>query len=144
MFFEQWGKEGENRVQQTAVVDEASPMRFPFAQTRQRLEQAPESQPGERVIELGPPKIDTMALYVSRLEAGVRVNQGRTTANSIFAVIEGRGSSKVGDRNIEWSRGDVFAVPSWRDHEHRASERSYLLRVTDEPVMKLFNWLRKG
>jgi gentisate 1,2-dioxygenase len=140
MFFEQW----KGGLQETSIVDEASPMRFPFAQTKQRLEQQAESQPGERVVELGPPKIDTMALYVSRLEAGGRFSAGRTTANSIFAVIEGRGSSKVGNTDIDWARGDVFVVPSWQAHEYRASERSYLLRVTDEPVIKLFNWLRKG
>jgi gentisate 1,2-dioxygenase len=140
MFFESW----KGGIQETAVVDERSPMRFPFEQTKQRLEQAEESQPGERVIELGPPKIDTMALYVSRLEGGKRFDAGRTTANSIFAVIEGCGSSNVGGTQIDWKRGDVFVVPSWRTHKYQAEERSYLLCVTDEPVLKLFNWLRKG
>jgi gentisate 1,2-dioxygenase len=140
MFFEPW----KGGLQQTALVDERSPMRFPYEYTKARLEQASESAPGERVIELGPPKIDTIALYVSRLDAGKKADLGRTTANSIFAAIEGRGSSTVGDTEIEWSRGDVFTVPSWRRHEYRAHERSYLLRVTDEPVLRLFNWLRKG
>ena len=140
MFFESWS----GGLQETSVVDERSPMRFAFEQTVARLDAAPESQPGERVIELGPPKIDTMALYVSRLKGGGRFTAGRTTANSILAVIQGRGSSNVGGTNIEWSRGDVFVVPSWRTHDYRANEDSYLLRVTDEPVVKLFNWLRKG
>ena len=140
MFFESWS----GGLQETSVVDERSPMRFAFDETKRRLEAAAETRPGERVIELGPPKIDTMALYVSRLEAGSRIDAGRTTANSIFAVIEGKGSSTVGDTEIAWTRGDVFAVPSWRTHRMKADERSFLLRVTDEPVMKLFRWLRAG
>jgi gentisate 1,2-dioxygenase len=123
-------------------VDEASSFRFPFAQIRDRLDEAPESRPGERGIELGPPHLDTMAIYVARLEAGSGSTAPRSTANSIFVVIEGHGQSTIDEREFEWHRGDVLVVPAWRRHAYRALEQSYLLRVTDEPVLRKLNWLK--
>jgi len=139
MFFEQY----PGGLESSAIVDAASPMRFPFAKVRTRLESIPESQPGRRELELGPPRIDTVALRVSRLEPGRAFAAKRTTANCLFAVIEGRGGSDVEGTRFEWSRGDVFVVPSWRRHEYRAQEPSYLLKVTDEPFMARLNWLRE-
>jgi gentisate 1,2-dioxygenase len=128
MFFEHF----PGGLEESSIVDQASPMRFPFADVRARLESQPESRPGERQVVLGPPHIDTVALVVSRLEAGRTLASKRTTANSIFAVMQGRGVSRVDDREFQWSRGDVFVVPSWRAHTCEAAEASYLLRVTDE------------
>jgi gentisate 1,2-dioxygenase len=139
MFFEQY----PGGLEAADSVDAASPMRFPFADTRARLASQPESRPGEREVELGPPHIDTIALKVSRLQAGAALSSGRTTANCLFAVIEGEGCSFVEGAEFHWSRGDVFVVPSWRRHECRAEKTSYLLKVTDEPFIRRLNWLRE-
>jgi gentisate 1,2-dioxygenase len=106
------------------------------------LETAPEKTPGHRIVELGPPHMETIGLHMHRLEAEARLAVARTTANSIVAVVEGCGASDVDGTRFEWSRGDVFAVPAWRPAQHTATERSFLLRVTDEPLLKKLNWLR--
>ena len=139
MFFEQF----PGGMERTAERDEHSPMRFPYAEIRRRLDSGAESHPGRRDLRIGPPYLDTMAIFVSRFEAGGTFVAERTTANSIFAVIEGSGSSIVDEKEIDWRRGDVFVVPSWHRHTCRAVERSHLLRVTDEPVLQKFNWLRQ-
>ena len=139
MFFEPFPGGLEHAVE----VGEFSPMRFAFADVRRRMDSTAETQPGRRELRIGPPYLDTMAVYVSRLEAGRDFAAERSTANSVFAVIEGHGRSNVDDREFEWRRGDVFVVPSWHRHTVRAAETSYLLRVTDEPVMQKFNWLRQ-
>ena len=139
MFFEQFPGGLERAVE----VDEHSPMRFAFADVRRRMDSATETQPGRRELRIGPPYLDTMAIFVSRLEAGSTFVAERATANSIFAVIEGHGRSMVDDKEFDWRRGDVFVVPSWHRHTCRAVERSFVLRVTDEPVMQKFNWLRQ-
>jgi gentisate 1,2-dioxygenase len=139
MFFEPF----PGGLEQASTVDERSPMRFPFAEVRERLESQPESQPGRRDLELGPPHIATMTLRVSRLEAGCALQAQRSTASSIFAVIEGRGQTQVEDRAFQWSRGDVFVLPSWCRCSHQAAETSYLLQVTDEPLLRSLNWLRQ-
>jgi gentisate 1,2-dioxygenase len=139
MFFEHY----PGGLEEAGLVDEASPMRFPFSQTRARLEAQSESQPGQRDVTLGPPSIDTIALVVSRLEAGRSLAYPRTTANALFAVIEGRGRSRVDDKEFAWSRGDVFVVPSWYSHACQVEETSYLLRVSDEPLLRSLHWLRE-
>jgi len=138
MFFEQHPGGLERAVE----VDERSPMRFAFTDVQRRLDSTTDAQPGRRELRIGPPFLDTMAVYVSRLEAGCNFAAERATANSIFAVIEGHGQSVVDDQEFEWRRGDVFVVPSWHRHSGKAAERSHVLRVTDEPVLKHFNWLR--
>jgi len=139
MFFESF----PGGAEQADQVDEKSPMRFPISEICARLEAQDESRPGERELQLGPPHIETMALTVTRLAAGAASAAGRSTANSIFAVIDGHGRSSIDDREFEWRRGDVFVVPAWRRHRCRALERSFLLRVTDEPLMRKLNWLRQ-
>lgn len=139
MFFEPF----PGGIERTEESGERSPMRFPFSEVRRRLDCAAESQPGRRELRIGPPYLDTMALFVSRLEAGGAFVAERATANSIFAVIEGQGRSIVDDKEFDWRRGDVFVVPSWHRHTCRAVETSTVLRVTDEPVMRMLNWLRQ-
>lgn len=139
MFFEQF----PGGLEPAAEPDERSPMRFPFSDVRRRLDSVADSQPGRRDLRIGPPYLDTMALFVSRLEAGGAFVAERATVNSIFAVIEGHGESIVDEKKFDWRRGDVFVVPSWHRHTCRALERSYLLRVTDEPLMQKLSWLRQ-
>lgn len=138
MFFEPYGE----RIEQTDTVDAASPFRFTYVDTIARLDVA-EGSSGRRTLSLGPPEMDTIGLIVERLEAGTLHDAGRTTAHSIYAVIDGRGASDVDGTRFEWTRGDVFAVPGWRPATHRADERSHLLRVTDEPLLRKLNWLRE-
>jgi len=129
-------------VEQTEMVDEKSLFRYAFVDTKQQLERTNEIQPGLRDLLLGPKTLDTLDLHVLRLEAGKSFSDARSTANSVFAVMDGQGSSVIDDREFHWSRGDVFVVPSWNTHSYKSETLSYLLRVTDEPVMKRFNWLR--
>jgi gentisate 1,2-dioxygenase len=124
-------------IEEARDVDERSPMRFPFKEIRERLKD-------RKTVELGPPTLDTIALHVLRLAPGEVLDCPRSTANSIFAVIEGEGASTVGGRRFGWQRGDVLAAPGWRTWRHEAHGHSYLLRVTDEPLMRRLNWYREG
>ncbi|MGE0384147.1 MAG: cupin domain-containing protein [Gammaproteobacteria bacterium] len=139
MFFETY----HERIERTDIVDAASPFRFAFADVRKRLESAAPARPGWRSVELGPPRMDTIGLHVGRLEAGARLQAGRTTANSIYAVIEGGGTSDIDGSVFHWARGDVFAVPAWRPAVHESRAGATLLRVTDEPLMRMLHWLRE-
>jgi gentisate 1,2-dioxygenase len=131
MFFEQLPEGGIERGE----VDERSPMRFAFSDIMKKLKDADR-------IELGPSKLDTMALEVWKLEPGQAVKKSKTTGNSVFAVMEGEGVSVVDGAEFRWKRGDVMAVPAWRDYSHESTRKSYLLRATDEPLLKRLNWLR--
>jgi gentisate 1,2-dioxygenase len=122
-----------------------SPFVFTLKDTLRRLGEAkPEPRgPFATQIELGSPALATTALYMMQLRDGVRTTPYRTTANNIYAVVQGAGVSTVDGARFEWRRGDVVAAPAWRPHWHEASGDAILFRVTDEPVMQRFGWWRE-
>jgi gentisate 1,2-dioxygenase len=148
MFFEaaeddSKGADDSGRAPVEATTDQ--PFVFTLNDTLRRLGEAkPESGgPFGTQIELGHPALATTALYMMRLAPGVCTAPYRTTANNIFAVVQGEGASTVDGERFEWRRGDVIAAPAWRPHWHEATGSAVLLRVTDEPVMQHFGWWRE-
>ncbi len=123
-----------------------SPMWFPWSETRARLDAAPPTPDGPwgTAVALGDPAMATIGLAMLRLAPGIGTASHRTTANNIYAVVEGAGESVVDGEVIRWSRGDVFVAPAWREHRHRAPDGATLLRVTDEPAMRSLGFLRKA
>jgi gentisate 1,2-dioxygenase len=140
MFFEP----SPDGVETADEVDEHSPMRFAWADTLRRLASQSNLSTDHGEVLLGPPELRSMALHVTRLDEGAERTHGRTTESSIFAVIDGVGVVNIEDSVFEWRRGDVFVVPAWRQYRLRAQTQSYLLRVTDEPVLTRLDWLREA
>jgi gentisate 1,2-dioxygenase len=121
-----------------------SRMIFAWKETRQRLAAANPDPSGRHgvQVQLGHPALETMALYMMRLAQDAATASFRTTANNVYAVVTGEGSTEVEDQRFSWSRGDVFVVPAWHSHAHRSNNGAVLFRVTDEPVMKKLGFLR--
>jgi gentisate 1,2-dioxygenase len=141
MFFEPHPDEFETEVK----VDNASPMHFPWAESKRRLAEA-EAKNGaaHAEIALGEPALDTMALAMLKLKAGVATVPRKVMANSVFGVVEGDGVTEVEGETMSWARGDVVVVPAWRSHVHHSNGGAVLFRVTDEPVMQKLGFLRDG
>jgi len=137
------GADDAGRAPAEATTD--LPFVFTLRDTLRQLgETKPEpGGPFATQIELGHPALATTALYMMRLAAGIRTTPYRTTANNIFAVVQGEGASTVDGERFAWRRGDVVAAPAWRPHWHEATDGAMLLRVTDEPVMQRFGWWRE-
>jgi gentisate 1,2-dioxygenase len=138
MFFEH----RRDRIERDAPVDAGSSMRFSWVSVQKRLDDAPESRPGKREIELGPPALASIGLKVLRLAARSSINHAPTTASVIFAAIDGEGACSVDERGFVWRRGDVIAVPAGCRMICRATAQSHLLRVSDEPLLQALGWLR--
>jgi gentisate 1,2-dioxygenase len=148
MFFEAAEDDGNGTDDSRRAPAEATtdlPFVFTLRDTLRRLgETKPEpGGPFATQIELGHPALATTALYMMRLAPGIRTAPYRTTANNIFAVVQGEGASTVDGERFAWRRGDVIAAPAWRPHWHEATGDAILLRVTDEPVMQRFGWWRE-
>lgn len=141
MFFERHPDKFEPEVKDV----QQDPLALRWEESLRRLDQAaaaPAHGAAEREIELGAPALKTMAVHVQRMGAGFVSAVHRSTANAIFTVVEGEGVTRAGEVEMHWQRGDVFAVPAWQACRHRAMRDAHLVRVSDEPVMRAFDFLR--
>ena len=140
MFFERHPDRFEP-VQQQAEV---SPLAWRWEDSIRRLDAATPLASGvaAQEVELGSPALKTMAVHVQRLPAGFTSTLHQTSANAVYTVIEGSGSTRIGERSFEWARGDILAVPCWQPFQHQVREHTHLVRVSDEPVMRAFDFLR--
>lgn len=142
MFFEP--AEGEEKEQSGAPPTTDSPFVFTLSETIRRLDAAAPSPAGPFAthVQLGAPAMDTIGLFMMRLEPRVRTATYRATANNIYAIVKGTGATTIDGERFEWSRGDVIAAPAWRPHFHEAAEDALMFRVSDEPVMQRLGFLR--
>ncbi|MDO7836360.1 cupin domain-containing protein [Sphingobium sp. HBC34] len=138
MFFEQFA----DWIEPAGDPQPDSPFRFAFAQTGPAVRAMAETRPGERLMELGPPHMTTIGLHLRHLSAGAALHDPRTTMNAIYAVIEGTGSMAAEGKRFSFSRGDVLVVPAWSASDWIADSDVTLLRVSDEPMLKMLGLLR--
>jgi len=139
MFFEQH----PDTLERSDRVDAASPMRFAFTDYHPRLLAAAEVSTGVRALKLGPAELRTFDRTVMHLDTGTQWVRPKSTINRIYSVIRGRGRSTFGGAHFDWSRGDMVAVPSWHEHTLQCDEESVLLEVSDEPLLRMLDWVRE-
>jgi len=113
---------------------------YPYSRTRATLEKMahrgnPEPHCGFKMRYLNAAGADwampTIATWAQLLPQGFKSAPYRSTDGTIFAVIEGRGRSRIGADSFEWQQHDVFVVPSWCEASHEAHERSVLFGASD-------------
>jgi len=140
MFYE----EHPDRLERQVTVVTASPFRFTRADIERGLDEArpdPEFCHGPR-IEFAAPTMPTMGLSMQRLAAGTKTRRQRSTASRVFCAVAGSGTTIVGDKQIDWCRGDSFVVPCWTWHEHHAASDAQLFELSDEPLMRFAKYYR--
>jgi len=140
MFFEPHPDVFEREI----VVRASSPLIFPWAETQRRLAEAEKTANGKPAQIALEPALSTIGLSMIRLKAGQATDPRKIMANNVFGVVEGEGATEVDGETLEWSRGDVIVVPSWREHVHRSETGAVLFRCTDEPVLSKLGFLRAG
>ena len=144
MFFEPAEEDSTHEAFEKAPPTKNSPFVFPLSETLKRLDAATATPAGQfgTQVELGNPAMDTIGLHMMRLAPKVKTAPYRTTANNMYAAVQGTGATTVDGERFEWRRGDVIAAPAWRPHFHEAAEDALLLRVTDAPVMQRLGFYR--
>jgi gentisate 1,2-dioxygenase len=145
MFFEPTEEDKPHEAFAAPPPAKDSAFVFSLAETVRRLDAtAPQPDgPFGTTIELGNPALDTMSLHMMKLAPSVRTATHQTTANNMYAVVRGTGSSTVDGETFAWKRGDVIAAPAWRPHHHEAAEDAILFRVTDAPVLQKLGFYRE-
>jgi gentisate 1,2-dioxygenase len=141
MYFNSYVEEAEP----AARLVEDSPYRFSRDSIARSLDGAQpdgEGRTGAFTI-LATPSMPSTGLMVQRLESNEATIKRRTTANRIFSVMEGAGTTLVDGEPVTWTRGDTLVVPSGTWFAHRASTDSQLLEMSDEPLLRFANHFRE-
>jgi gentisate 1,2-dioxygenase len=81
----------------------------------------------------GGPVLPTMGAGLALLPKGFKGEKYRATDGSIFVCVEGKGTTTVDGKVLEWGPNDVFVVPPWKHFSHNAETESVLFSISDRP-----------
>ncbi|MGN6807716.1 MAG: gentisate 1,2-dioxygenase, partial [Trinickia sp.] len=85
----------------------------------------------------------TIATFMQYLPAGFSGRAYRSTDATVYCVVEGKGSVKIGSDEFTFEPHDVFVAPSWEPVQLSASAESVLFSYSDRPVLAALNLLRE-
>ena len=57
--------------------------------------------------------------------------------------IAGERGLRVGDTVLEWTRNDVFVVPSWQSYSHETDGEAVLFSISDRPAQEALGIFRE-
>src|SRR6201993_5224063 len=118
---------------------------YPYARTREALgalarNGAPDPYHGHKLRYVNPASgefaMPTIATFVQLLPAGFASLPYRSTDGTVFVVVEGTGETRIGDTVFAWEPHDIFVVPSWTSHTHRAAGEAVLFSFSDRVVQE--------
>ncbi len=113
-------------VPATANGTSHSPIfRYPYEAASAAVAVAPFARDGARRVryanpQTGGPAMALMDHQLVQLDAGTVTNPFRSSANSICAVVEGQGETRVGEDIFRWGPKDIFTLPQGNWITHRA------------------------
>ncbi|MBM2804873.1 MAG: gentisate 1,2-dioxygenase [Deltaproteobacteria bacterium] len=94
----------------------------------------------------GGPTLATLSCWIQLLRPGERTKKHRHTSSAVYFVVGGEGTTIVGEKSMDWTKNDCFAVPNWAWHEHvnrSKSEEALLFSVNDAPIVSAFGHYRE-
>jgi gentisate 1,2-dioxygenase len=81
----------------------------------------------------GGPVLPTMGANLAMFPAGFKGESYRATDGTIFVCAEGKGTTTVDGKVMEWGPWDVFVVPPWKRYFHTTEKQSVLFSISDRP-----------
>lgn len=93
----------------------------------------------------GGPAIPTISTFMQLLPAGFLGKPYRSTAGTIYCVVEGTGSVEVSDENgtttMRYGPWDIFVVPSWKFSVMKPDVETVIFSASDQAMQtKLGLW----
>jgi gentisate 1,2-dioxygenase len=126
---------------------------YPYAKTRDTLERLRRAEAWDPCHGLkmrytnpvtGGHAMATMGTFIQLLPKGFQTSAYRSTDATIFAPIEGKGRSYIGDDFVvDWEKRDIFVVPSWKKVKHEVGEDSVLFSFSDRPIQEALHLFRE-
>ena len=86
----------------------------------------------------------TIAAFLQILPAGFRGALHRSTDATVYAVVEGRGQTRIGETSVAWKPRDIFVVPSWHGVVHETDQEAVLFSFSDRAAQKALGLWREG
>jgi gentisate 1,2-dioxygenase len=134
-------------------VDGSLPLRYSWKEVKSQLDKFCEggsASPYDDVILeyvdpiTGGPTLPTLRCCVQRLRAGFVGKSRRTTASTVYYVVEGYGVTRIGETELKWGPRDVFVIPTWVWHEHQSLDKdATLFSVSDAPLLEMASLFRE-
>ncbi len=131
------------------IREATPPYRFRWSRMEESLRQRadndePDPYDGYSLAYVNPatgaePLFPTMSFRAQLLADGA-TDAHFHNATEVYFVIEGQGSTHVGDDVLEWGQWDIFVVPPDETHHHDPDGEAILLGMTDRPVLEAFNF----
>lgn len=97
----------------------------------------------------GQPLSLTIGGQAERIDANSESPSIRESCSFVYHCFEGSGSTTLAladgtSTEVQWSKGDTFAVPAWTARVHKGgNERSYLFAINDLPLLQNLGMYRK-
>lgn len=136
--------EHPDKYQKVEQEPAAHPFYYPASATGAELKAQQEQHGVRRLLLNTANEFKTIDIAFVGLAADAKYGPARSTASRIIAVKQGSGVARVGEATIEWSPGDVIAVPSWKQYEFHAHKESVLLDTSDTPALRSLGFYREG
>jgi len=125
---------------------------YPYSRTREALERMRRATEWDAAEGLrlaytdpttGTSPIRTMGAFLQLLPKGFEGTSIRSTDGTVYSVVEGRGTVRVGDERWDVGPRDVFVIPSWAWHAFSASEDLVLFSFSDRPLQRALGFWRE-
>jgi gentisate 1,2-dioxygenase len=86
----------------------------------------------------------TIGAYLQLLPKRFDGIEYRSTDSTVFVAAEGQGYSMIGEQRFDWTRRDVFVVPSWIPVSHHTPDgEAVLFSFSDRPAQQLLGLWRE-
>ena len=132
---------------------QASPIfNYPFDRTREALERLahltdPDPCLGYKMNYINPlngqTAMPTMTTAMRMIPASFTTEEYRTTAGTVFSVVEGRGTAHIGDQTFAFREKDLFVAPTWHPSRIEADDDCVIFSYSDEVVQRKLDLYRE-
>src|SRR5262245_55034653 len=96
-----------------------------------------DKRPGARARYANPvnggPALPTRGASLAMVPTGFQGESYRSTDGAIFVCAEGKRTTVIDGKTLEWGPWDVFVVPPWKHYAHNAEQQSVLFSISDRP-----------
>lgn len=136
-----------------AHASQTSPIfNYPFRRTREALHKLtgfrdPDACHGYRMNYINPvtggSAMPTMSTAMRLLPKGFATHPYRSTAGTVFNVVEGKGTVRIGEQVFTFTPRDIFVVPSWFPVVIEANEECVLFSYSDQIAQEKLDIFRE-